>query len=127
VDEVEQDRLDLHHEVFLGLLEGELLKAPIKDPHRILDVGTGTGIWAIDIADKYPMAEVIGTDITPIQPAWVPPNWCAHPNVSETLMECVLRDVVNLSWTMRRRSGRMLPYVASRPNAEALADRAGFV
>lgn len=26
------------------------------------------------MADKYPSAEVIGTDISPIQPNWVPPN-----------------------------------------------------
>ncbi|KAA8903044.1 S-adenosyl-L-methionine-dependent methyltransferase [Sphaerosporella brunnea] len=73
-DEAEQDRLDMHHESFLMLLDGELHVAPIKEPHRILDVGTGTGIWAIDAADRYPGAEVIGTDISPIQPGWVPPN-----------------------------------------------------
>ncbi|KAM0216543.1 hypothetical protein ACHAQD_007775, partial [Fusarium lateritium] len=27
-----------------------------------------------DFADKYPGCEVIGTDISPIQPSWVPPN-----------------------------------------------------
>ncbi|EXM12537.1 hypothetical protein FOTG_18964 [Fusarium oxysporum f. sp. vasinfectum 25433] len=32
------------------------------------------GIWAIDFADKFPGCEVIGTDISPIQPGWVPPN-----------------------------------------------------
>ncbi|TVY70907.1 Secondary metabolism regulator LAE1 [Fusarium oxysporum f. sp. cubense] len=32
------------------------------------------GIWAIDFADQYPNAEVIGTDLSPIQPDWVPPN-----------------------------------------------------
>jgi ubiquinone/menaquinone biosynthesis C-methylase UbiE len=68
-------RLDLHHEIILRLRSGRLIDAPISaDPHRILDIGTGTGIWAIDMADKYPSAEVIGTDITPIQPRWVPPN-----------------------------------------------------
>ncbi|KAF8542007.1 S-adenosyl-L-methionine-dependent methyltransferase [Trichophaea hybrida] len=41
---------------------------------RICDVGTGTGIWAIDVADLYPSAEVIGTDLSLIQPVWVPPN-----------------------------------------------------
>ena len=35
---------------------------------------TGTGIWAIDFADEHPSAEVIGTDLSPIQPSWVPPN-----------------------------------------------------
>jgi SAM-dependent methyltransferase len=57
------------------LLDEKLFLAPLSEnPGRVLDVGTGTGIWAIDIADMYPGAEVTGTDITPIQPAWVPPN-----------------------------------------------------
>ncbi|KAF5557307.1 mRNA 3 end-processing YTH1 [Fusarium napiforme] len=43
-------------------------------PHKVLDIGTGTGIWAIDFADQYPNSEVIGTDLSPIQPDWVPPN-----------------------------------------------------
>lgn len=60
--QTEQDRLDLHHEIFLQLVE-DLHKAPIKDPKRILDIGTGTGIWAVDMADRYPAAEVIGTDL----------------------------------------------------------------
>lgn len=33
-----------------------------------------TSIWAIDIADKFPAAQVIATDLSPIQPQWVPPN-----------------------------------------------------
>jgi len=40
----------------------------------VLDVGTGTGIWAIDFADAHPAASVIGTDLSPIQPSFVPPN-----------------------------------------------------
>lgn len=27
-----------------------------------------------DFADDIPEAEVIGTDISPIQPTWIPPN-----------------------------------------------------
>lgn len=27
-----------------------------------------------DFADEFPEAEVIGTDISPIQPTWIPPN-----------------------------------------------------
>ncbi|KAH6884873.1 S-adenosyl-L-methionine-dependent methyltransferase [Thelonectria olida] len=74
-DEEEQDRMDLVHHIFGLGLKGELFLAPIaKDPQRVLDLGTGTGIWAIDFADEYPSAQVIGTDLSPIQPAWTPPN-----------------------------------------------------
>jgi methylase of polypeptide subunit release factors len=40
----------------------------------VLDLGTGTGIWAIDFADQFPSAMVTGTDLSPTQPTWVPPN-----------------------------------------------------
>ncbi|KAF2190951.1 S-adenosyl-L-methionine-dependent methyltransferase [Zopfia rhizophila CBS 207.26] len=73
-DEAECDRSDLIHHIYGMLLGGQLILAPIKEPKRILDIGCGTGIWAMDVADQYPEAEVFGTDISPIQPSWVPPN-----------------------------------------------------
>ncbi|KAF8465346.1 S-adenosyl-L-methionine-dependent methyltransferase [Kalaharituber pfeilii] len=73
-DEAEQERLDLYHHIFLSLLGGKLYTAPLDHPQRVLDVGTGTGLWAIDFADEHEEAEVIGTDLSPIQPSWVPPN-----------------------------------------------------
>ncbi|KAJ5218213.1 uncharacterized protein N7498_000312 [Penicillium cinerascens] len=74
-DEQEQDRQDLLHHVRNLVLNGALLRAPVgKEIQRVLDIGTGTGIWAIDFADSFPSAEVIGTDLSPIQPSWVPPN-----------------------------------------------------
>ncbi|PVH84833.1 SAM dependent methyltransferase [Cadophora sp. DSE1049] len=57
------------------ILDNKLYLAPIeKTIQKALDIGTGTGIWAIDFADEHPSATVIGTDISPIQPTWVPPN-----------------------------------------------------
>ncbi|OAP59306.1 hypothetical protein AYL99_06604 [Fonsecaea erecta] len=74
-DEAEQARLDLLHHVFRLTLDGRLFRAPIlASPQRVLDFGTGTGIWAVDFADNFPMAMVIGTDLSPIQPDVVPPN-----------------------------------------------------
>ncbi|KAJ5355250.1 uncharacterized protein N7496_012462 [Penicillium cataractarum] len=74
-DEQEQDRQDLLHHVRNLVLNGALFRAPLEPSiQRALDIGTGTGIWAIDFADSYPSAEVIGTDLSPIQPSWVPPN-----------------------------------------------------
>lgn len=41
---------------------------------RVLDIGTGTGIWACDYAEGHPTATVIGTDLSLIQPAYSPLN-----------------------------------------------------
>lgn len=39
-----------------------------------VDLGTGTGLWAIQFADENPEANVIGTDLSPMQPSMVPVN-----------------------------------------------------
>lgn len=86
-DELAKEILDFAHHMYLLTLDHKLHLAPIKQPQTILDVGTGTGIWAIDMADQYPGATVIGTDLSPIQPEWVPPN--CHFEI----------DDVTLDWT----------------------------
>ncbi|KAG6173304.1 hypothetical protein E4U51_005739 [Claviceps purpurea] len=75
IDEMEQSREDMKHAMLMMLTENKPFLAPIGDhPQKILDIGTGTGIWAIDVGDRYPSAKVRGIDIAPIQPEWVPPN-----------------------------------------------------
>jgi SAM-dependent methyltransferase len=90
-DEAEQERLDFHHHLFRLIIGGKLFQAPIDSkPQRVLDFATGTGIWAIDFADEFPSALVIGTDLSPIQPNVVPPN-------------CVFYvDDVESEWTFRQ-------------------------
>ncbi|PNP79272.1 hypothetical protein FNYG_07348 [Fusarium nygamai] len=74
-DEAQLEALDLIHHWLTLMLDDKLFLAPIGDnPQKILDIGTGTGIWAINVADEYPSASVIATDITPTQPSFVPPN-----------------------------------------------------
>ena len=51
----ESDRLDIMHKLTTVLFDGELHFATInEEPKRILDIGTGTGIWAIDIGRCRP-------------------------------------------------------------------------
>lgn len=77
-DEVEQERLDMAHHVWNLLLRGHLHKAPLAEsgpiPERAIDLGCGTGIWTIEFGDLYPDCTIIGTDLSPIQPNWVPEN-----------------------------------------------------
>ncbi|KAG4253738.1 hypothetical protein FPRO03_07698 [Fusarium proliferatum] len=74
-DDQASQSLDLAHHFTLLLLEDKLHLAPLKpDIRRVLDIGTGTAIWAIDFADEHPHVEVVGTEISPIQPTWMPSN-----------------------------------------------------
>lgn len=73
-DEQEANRMDIEHHNQLLQLDGKLHLCPVQNPEQILDIGTGSGIWAIDMADQYPNCQVLGTDLSPIQPTWVPPN-----------------------------------------------------
>ncbi|KAF7952845.1 hypothetical protein EAE96_006070 [Botrytis aclada] len=75
MDGVEMDRIDMAHAKYFMLLEKKRFLALIDtDVQKVLDLGTGTGVWSIDFADAYPSAEVVGVDIAPIQPFWTPPN-----------------------------------------------------
>ncbi|KAF4335419.1 mRNA 3 end-processing YTH1 [Fusarium beomiforme] len=74
-DDQEQDRLDMIHHVFCRTVEDKLFLAPINpEGLNVLDIGTGTGIWAIQFGEDHPSATVVGNDLSPIQPDWVPPN-----------------------------------------------------
>jgi trans-aconitate methyltransferase len=69
------DRNDFQHCKFTLLMGNKLHLAPIKsDPHKILDLGTGSGIWVINMAEKYPSAVIIGVDTAAVQPEMVPQN-----------------------------------------------------
>ncbi|KAK3339845.1 S-adenosyl-L-methionine-dependent methyltransferase [Lasiosphaeria hispida] len=67
-----QDRLFLLHHISLLLHGDKLHLTPLENPSRVLDMGTGTCIWAID--SSHPDAAILGINISPIQSTWVPPN-----------------------------------------------------
>ena len=75
-DEAEQTRLAIAHQAYLPALDDQLtLNLIPRSAKRILDIGTGTGDWAIAIAERFPKAEIIATDITnAFQPPSAPPN-----------------------------------------------------
>ncbi|KAI5456435.1 hypothetical protein BGZ63DRAFT_367028 [Mariannaea sp. PMI_226] len=81
-DDSEALRLSLQHKLFQLCLDGDLVhtKLPLDDhnpenPLQILDVGTGTGIWACAMALKYPQVNILGVDLTSaLLPSDVPAN-----------------------------------------------------
>ncbi|KAI0664665.1 S-adenosyl-L-methionine-dependent methyltransferase [Cubamyces menziesii] len=73
-DTEEHRRLDLQHQVITLALGGlypapdlvrrALRPRPGKAP-AVLDVGTGSGSWAIDMAKQFPHCTVVGVDLVP--------------------------------------------------------------
>lgn len=59
---------DLQHNLFLLTFDDKLGNAPPNDKDakvgRVLDVGTGTGIWCVDFGDEHPEAEILGVDLS---------------------------------------------------------------
>lgn len=45
-----------------------LYRAPMRSPKNMLDIATGTGISAIQFAKEHPESNVVGTDLSTIQP-----------------------------------------------------------
>ena len=52
-DEKENDRLDIFHHLMGIVNRGKLHRAPLKSPQRILDIGTGTGVWAMEMGKVF--------------------------------------------------------------------------
>ena len=98
--------------MFSLIHNGRLHRAPISPTApRILDIGTGTGIWAIDMGDTYPAAEILGVDISASVPAFVPPN-----------VQFEIDDVED-DWTYRK----PFDYIHSRYMAGSIQDWPRFV
>ncbi|KAI3571696.1 hypothetical protein IWW34DRAFT_638831 [Fusarium oxysporum f. sp. albedinis] len=74
IDKEELARLDILHKFFLVVRKNHLFSASldVEQPLRILDLGTGTGIWSIELSEKYPHMHVQGLDFNMIQPKMIP-------------------------------------------------------
>ncbi|KAF4778329.1 methyltransferase [Colletotrichum scovillei] len=73
-DQEELDRQAFQYQLCQLTFENRLNFAPVHHPHRVLDVGCGIGLWAIDFGEAHPEAEVVGVDLSPVQPGFTPPN-----------------------------------------------------
>ncbi|KAF9880193.1 hypothetical protein CkaCkLH20_02147 [Colletotrichum karsti] len=77
-DERENERLDIQHNMWLLTFDNRLGTAPPNEPGakvgRVLDLGTGTGIWAVEFGEEHPEADVLGVDLSAIQPEFTFPN-----------------------------------------------------
>ncbi|KAK4442747.1 S-adenosyl-L-methionine-dependent methyltransferase [Podospora aff. communis PSN243] len=82
-------RLNQQHQVFRLLLTpsnppSTLLTTPLPPstvtPLRVLDLGTGTGIWAAEFAAEHPHTSVLGVDL--YQPSFPAPDNCTFAKLN---------------------------------------------
>ncbi|KAF9999085.1 hypothetical protein BGZ79_007285 [Entomortierella chlamydospora] len=80
-DLAESDRLDAQHYIVRYMFKGNYnVRLDRNSNIKILDVATGTGVWALEMAHEFPKASVYGIDLSPIYPTpetssrVVPPN-----------------------------------------------------
>lgn len=74
-DDAEINRLDFQHYMLRAALHGNYA-APIRAPADILDVGSGTGRWPIEMALEFRSANVAGVDL--VAP---PPDAGTRPDI----------------------------------------------
>ncbi|CAG7561186.1 unnamed protein product [Fusarium equiseti] len=81
-DASEAHRLTVQHELYQMCLDGGLVDAKLpldqyttEEPFEILDIGAGSGVWACDMAKRYPQVNILGIDLSSaLLPEDVPPN-----------------------------------------------------
>lgn len=52
-DPAEQDRADMQHKIFRMYNGGALHQAPVGSPRNVLEIASGTGLWAIQYATEH--------------------------------------------------------------------------
>lgn len=85
-DHIERDRLDIMHTMFMVVRDSgkRLTNCPTQhltvqtsgwqQPPRVLDLGCGTGIWMLEMAQKFPHVEFVGVDLHHMGPPKLEPN-----------------------------------------------------
>ncbi|KAJ6513055.1 S-adenosyl-L-methionine-dependent methyltransferase [Mycena sanguinolenta] len=70
------ERLDTMHTMIARYFGNELGPAPLNGlrPSKIMELGCGTGAWAIQAAKQFPDAQVVAVDQFPLPDRILPPN-----------------------------------------------------
>lgn len=51
-----------------GMIEATLQRSEGNPDPAVLDIGTGSGVWAIAVARQFPDVDVLGLDLVPVNP-----------------------------------------------------------
>ncbi|KAF8863917.1 S-adenosyl-L-methionine-dependent methyltransferase [Acephala macrosclerotiorum] len=86
----------MQHHIFNLSFNNRLYLAPISssdlEGKHVLDIGTGTGIWAIEFAKEHQDTQVLGFDISACRPASKPAN-----------TEFLVQDAESIPWLFPQR------------------------
>ncbi|KAF9065913.1 S-adenosyl-L-methionine-dependent methyltransferase [Rhodocollybia butyracea] len=133
----EWDRLDRLHNGINNFLEGKLALVDIGEPLKFLDLGCGSGAWAVQAASMYPQACIIAADIKPLPDRPLPSN--IHYQMLDLLNPIPLAqgiqedtfDVIHMRLVLyhipRNRIRNVLIFAASllKPSGSLLIEDAG--
>ncbi|KAM0191938.1 hypothetical protein ACHAPI_008658 [Fusarium lateritium] len=91
-DERQNESMDINHHVLTLVLDGELFLAPLSKDIEAPEQVSGL--------HSFPDAQVIGTDVSPIQPGWIPPNlrFEIEDCTQEWTFEPNSQDYIHLRW-----------------------------
>ncbi|KAA1474672.1 S-adenosyl-L-methionine-dependent methyltransferase [Dentipellis sp. KUC8613] len=97
-----QGALDTLHDAIDNYLGHKLTPAPLGHPRRILELGAGSGAWAIQAAKQFPEAAVIAADMSPLPPRPTPTNLkFIQADITQTLpFEPESFDIVHLRFVL---------------------------
>ncbi|KAG6204576.1 hypothetical protein E4U35_003292 [Claviceps purpurea] len=115
IDETALDGMDLFHKFFLEVKLGALFGSPLElggtQPLRIIDLGTGTGIWAFDVSEVAEKTdspvEITAVDMNMIQPSRIPSDVTVlrldieHPSWAPLQRDCNLIHMRQLNGSVR--------------------------
>ncbi|KAJ7626852.1 S-adenosyl-L-methionine-dependent methyltransferase [Roridomyces roridus] len=75
-NERETNRLDAIHKAFSAYFDGRLCGVDLAQGnlHNILDLGCGSGAWAIQAANEFPVAQIAAVDLSPLPVRPLPEN-----------------------------------------------------
>ncbi|KAF7370213.1 S-adenosyl-L-methionine-dependent methyltransferase [Mycena sanguinolenta] len=76
--DLSEERRELRdqHEAFVQYFDGKLGLAPLDDlrPSKIIELGSGSGAWAIQAATQFPDAQIVAVDRAPMPERVFPAN-----------------------------------------------------
>lgn len=73
-DERSQENEQVLHEMMLYIMDDKYFASPVNGDQlrHVLDIGSGLGMWAEGVADRFPECNVIGVDSAPCPDSLIP-------------------------------------------------------